>query len=345
MKRPFHFLPTALLLASSLELYAQHHWAMAFIENGNEKPTITEYHSVLEKADNEMEYYRIFDDGHCVGDEAYNPVKLQYGYRWADKQMYIYDFESNKENIAFDFNLSEGDHFTTINGIEWEVVMVKDTLVNMSFCGKEECVTKRLLTVKTLDGTQYDQWLEDFGSFSSHFMINSMEDVEYSQTLWMEYGMGEYIAREISTDPIYTHDSGWLDGAFEASVMPYTVCTYSDGQLTIEDVQWWYEHRDYSCFYREGDSIYRVYCWELEPHVDLGNSALRRNVITFNGLPAPGSGKYTVYVDDNEFTTSMGNIKAASQYSGYTYDLQGREIKSRAAKGIYIKEGKKVYVK
>lgn len=335
-----------LLSLSSFELYAQHHWAIAVLENGKEKPTIMEYHSVTEKAKNGIEYHRIFDDGYRFRNEAYNPIKLQYGYRWADKQMYIYDFENNEETLAFDFNLTSGDHFTTFNGMEWEIEEVKDTLVNTSFQGKGECVTKTLLTVKTLDGTWRDQWLEDFGSFTNHFMISSMENVECSQTLWMEYDMGEYLAREITTGPIYAHDSGWIDGAFEASVMPYTVCTYyDDGRLIIEDVQWWYAHRDYICFYQTGDNIHKVYSWELEPHVDLGNSALRRDVITFNGLPVPSSGKYTIHWDDEEYTTGIKNTHSSSQAKDRVYDLQGRRLWSQPTKGIYIMDGVKMYTK
>ena len=164
-------------------------------------------------------------------------------------------------------------------------------------------------------------------------------------TLWMENGMGEYLTREISTGPIYAHDSGWLDGAFEASVMPYTVCTYTNGQLTIENVQLCYEHRDYICFYREGDDIYKIYSWELEPHVDFGNSALRRDAITFNGLPVPSSGKYTIYWNDKEYTTGIRNVNTSSQTKDRVYDLQGRRLWSQPAKGIYIMDGEKVYAK
>ena len=38
--------------------------------------------------------------------------------------------------------------------------------------------------------------------------------MKYSHTLWMEYDFGEYIAREINADPIYGHDSGWMDGHY-----------------------------------------------------------------------------------------------------------------------------------
>lgn len=345
MKQYFCNIVLVILLSAWLSpMYAQQNWALAVWEKGEDKPTIMEYHSAAETVENGIEYYRIFDDSYRFRNEAYNPVKLQYGYRWADNQMFVYDFESKKEILAFDFNLAVGDHFTTFNGVEWIVEVVKDTLVNISFQGKGESVAKKLMTVRTLDGTLHDQWLQDFGSFTNHFMISSMKNVESSQTLWMEYSMGEYLAREITTDPIYAHDSGWMDGTYDASVMPHTVCTYHDnGQLKIEDVQLWYDHRHYICFYRDGDNIQEVYRWEMEPHIDSGNLALRRDVIPFDGLPKPESGKYTVHLGDNVYTTSISSIRSNSQISGYTYDLQGRRFGSNAAHGIYIKEGKKVY--
>ena len=340
MKQHFYLTAFVILLSAGFSrMYAQHCWAMAVLEKGKESPTILTYrcHNVAETAENGTEYYRI--NG------------LKYGYRLADKQIFVYDFESQEETLAFDFNLAVGEHFTTYNGVEWIVEEAKDTLVNTSFCGKGESVTKKLLTVRSLDGTLRDQWLEDFGSFTNHFMINSMDNVVFSQTLWMEYDYGEYLAREISEGPgpIYGHDSGWLDAAFDATVMPSTFCTYSNGKLRIEDVQLWYEHRHYVCFYRDGDKIQQVYSWELTPHVDSGNSALRRDVITFNGLPEPESGKYTIILGDNEYTTgvsSISSVRTDSQKRGYTYDLQGRRVDSKnAGQGIYIKDGKKVLVK
>ena len=346
MKRNFNFIVYIILLSAGISpMYAQQNWALAVWKKGNDKPTIMEYHSVAETAENGIEYYRIFDDSFRFRHEAYNPVKLQYGYRWADKQMFVYDFESHKETLAFDFNLAVDDHFTTFNGIEWIVEEVKDTLVNISYCGKGESVTKKLLTVRTLDGSLHDQWLDDFGSFMNHFMIDGMENVKYSQTLWIEYDMGEYLAREITRGPIYAHDSGWLDEAIEASVMPYTICTYNNGLLMIENAQLWFEHRDYICFYREGDNIQELYRWEMEPHIDLGNPSLRIDVITFDGLPEPKTGNYTIRLGNNEYTTSINRIsRTASLHCGYTYDLQGRRINSKARTGMYIQGGKK-YVK
>ena len=346
MKQHIYYLVFVILLSAGFSrMYAQQYWAMAVLEKGKESPTILEYQSFVETLENGTEYYRIYD--HSFRNGQYNHVKLQYGYRLADKQIFVYDFESQEETLAFDFNLAVGEHFTTYNGVEWIVEEAKDTLVNTSFCGKGESVTKKLLTVRSLDGTLRDQWLEDFGSFTNHFMINSMDNVVFSQTLWMEYDYGEILAREIceGPGPIYGHDSGWLDadyGSNGSTTRPYTSCTYSNGQLTIED-------RHYVCFYRDGDKIQQVYSWELTPHVDSGNSALRRDVITFNGLPEPESGKYTIILGDNVYTTgvsSISSVRTDSQKRGYTYDLQGRRVDSKnAVQGIYIKDGKKVIVK
>jgi hypothetical protein len=85
---------------------------MAFVEKGQDIPTVVEQHSALETAENGIVYHRIYDDSYRIRGEAYNPVRLQYGYRWSDKKMFVYDFEKQEETLAFDFNLSEGNHFT-----------------------------------------------------------------------------------------------------------------------------------------------------------------------------------------------------------------------------------------
>lgn len=331
--------------------YAKQSWALAVMEKGNDRPAIKMYYSLAETDSSGVEYNRVYDG---VYREFYfwNPdpsrlVKLQYGYRWAGRKMFIYDFESQKETLAFDFNLSVGDHFTTFNGMEWLVESVRDTLIDLSYLGTGELVTKRLMTVKTPDGSRHDQWLEDFGSLTNFFMMNSLDDVVFSQALWLEYNFGQYIAREISADPIYTHDSGWLEGhrVPELGLLPHSICKYSNGELTFENVQWFYPHRDYACFYRDGDIIEELYGWELNPTVDSGSASLCSDSFTFSGLPEPASGTYTVRFGDTELTTGIRDVPTVSSHGGYTYDLQGRRTNAQQAIGIQIKEGKKVLVK
>jgi hypothetical protein len=354
MKRFFtiSFFLVILLFAGFMELYAQEHinsynvWAMAVMEKGQEQPAILMYTSPVETAENGLEYHRIVDENWIIRNESYNPIKLQYGYRMADKKIFIYDFENKKETLAFDFNISEGDHFTTFNGMEWEVVAVNDTTVDTTgpYAFGGSVSSKKLLTVKTLDGKLSDQWLEDFGSFANHLMIRSLENVEYSQTLWMEYDMGEYVAREINADPFFTHDTGWMisdDGFHEGA---YTKCNFENGNVIFEDVSLYpWEHRAYSVFYRKGDDIYRISMLEFEPQMD-GNSALRKDVTTFKGLPAPVSGKYTVHLGNSSYTTGITGVSKVSQQKNNSYDLQGRAVNS-PTNGIYINNGRKAIVK
>ena len=268
---------------------AYHHWAMAVMENNSASPDIIGYYSELETAENGNKYYHIYNEGSLLHHGIYyNPIQLPYGYKLTDRRIYIYDYENHEETLAFDFCLDVGDHFTTFNGLEWVVESVKDTLVNIENDWRCITISKKLLTVKSLDGSLTDQWLEDFGSFTNHFMINSLDNVKYSHTLWMEYDFGEYLAREINADPIYAHDSGWMDGhhnpdAKETDVR--TNCYYENDQVVFECYQMLLPHRDYSCFYRDGDDIYRVYWVELDPHVDGGTSTLLEDVATLQGIP------------------------------------------------------------
>lgn len=333
---------TVLLSSFAIELCAQRYWALAVMEQGKEKPTIMEYLGSKEMAENGKEYFRVRDiTGH-------HPTNLQYGYnyRWADKQIVIYDFNSQKETIAFDFNLAPGDRFTTFNGMEWVVETVKDTVVNISFCGLGESVTKRLFTVRTTDGKQSDQWLEDFGSFTNLLMIDRLDNVRYSHTLWLEYYYGKNLAREINADPFFAHDSGWIDRAYESdSKEEYSKCYFENGQVVFQSIAWRWPHREYTCFYRDGDDIYRLYSCELSPHVDGGTYAYRKDVITFQGLPAPASGCYNIHIGGDNYTTGISHTGTPVQAKGAFYNLQGQRLWQKPKKGMFIKDGQKIFIK
>lgn len=333
----------AIFLASFLQLNAQGWWTLAVMEDGWDRPAVKLYYGMSEKAADGTEYLRIYDKSIRVEDGTYPGVKLRYGYRTADRQIYVYDFETEKETLAFDFSLSPGDCFTTFNGVEWKVESARDTLMNITWRNLGPSVKKRLLTVKSADGKHTDQWLEDFGSFTNHLMIGGLEHLKCGQALWMDYDdSGDVFAREISADPFYAHDSGWLDAAAAGDEPDeFFKCEYKDGAVVFEDVRWAWEHRGYSCYWREGDDIYRIYSDELIPHIDGGDKALRSDVATFAGVPAPVSGAYTIHVNGNTYTTGIGGVGMTSQPAGHCYDLSGRRLKSQPENGTYIKDGKK----
>jgi len=345
MKKGLLFI-IALLTLFTIDANAQNSWQMAVLENGKSTPVIKEYfakYSEDETDEKGLDYLRIYVGYN--GQAVPEPQCLQYGYLIEDKKILMYDFKNKKETVAFDFTLSVGDHFTTVNGMEWEVLAARDTIVNRSLdCNdKEGDETLRLLEVRTLDGKMTDQWLEDFGSFANHFMINSLDNVQYSHTLWMEYSYGCYITREINTGDFFGHDSGWLTGNynFNNDDMPQPICSYENGKVTIECLKWWWDHREYDCYYRDGNHIYEIGYQELNPQVDSETSGYKKVAHTFYGLPEPESGMYVVHAQNSVYTTSINNIHVAPKASNGLYDLQGRRLSSEPNKGIYIRDGKK----
>lgn len=339
---------SALFFVSAATMQAQHSWAMATIENGDNMPSFSKFQCLSEKGSNGVDYYRMYDWGFQIRQEYYNPVKLQYGYRMEDKRIFIYDFEKEEERLAFDFTLAAGDRFATYNGMEWTIEAAADTLVNTSYMGMGENCTKRLLKVRSVDGRYSDQWLEDFGSFSNHFMILPMNETQQTQTLWMEYEEGQYLAREISLDPLFAHDSGAPreeSGAFNGL---FVNCTYKDGTLVVEDERYRSPNREYTCFYRVGDDLYRAYVWELNPGTEAAYVVWYRDIAYYYGLPDPPSGKYTMHFNMNERPTDKVTkiadvIGVVSNHltKSPLYDLTGRPV-AVPAKGIYIQNGRKV---
>lgn len=316
-----------------------HVWCMAVMQNGEKEPTFLQYAGIQDTIVNGIAYYTIYDDNIIVD---YCSMRLPYGYKMADKKIYIYNYENHKEAIGFDFNLSVGDCFTTYNGMQWEIVSAKDTLVNVSVLGTGESVSKRLLSVRTLDGKTTDKWLEDFGSFNNHFMIKDLDNVEFSHTLWMEYEMGAYLAREISADPFYSHDSGWMKGDEtdnEADEYESFRVSYKDDSLTLVNDLWVYGRRFYSCFYRKGDDIYRISCQQMEPFLSC-NVDHKVDSFMFAGVPSPVSGYYTLHAG-NDYSTGICSPKASRQHAPGLFDIHGRQLPFKPRHGVYIMNGVK----
>lgn len=337
-----------LLLVGSKNADAQQFWAMATMENEQTKPVVCEYHSLNEKGTNGVDYMRIFDDGFRFRKEPYNPVKTQFGYRMQDKKIFIYDYNKDEERLAFDFELSAGESFTTYNGLEWIVEEVKDTFIHISPMETCDADQYKLLKVRSVDGKWTDQWLENFGSFTNHFMIKSMDEVRLSQALWMEYDYGEYIAREFSADPLFGHDTGRRRvPLYDESEVCSHEETYSDSTLTVEDVRFTYARRDYICFYREGDMINTLYSWEFEPQEENTEDIFMcKDVMVFRGLPKPID-SYLIDIYAELPTTESNSILEVSTKNEEPsiYDLQGRRIMYKPTNGIYIQQGRKILVK
>lgn len=337
------------LFANAITMRAQHSWAMVTLAEGENWPSFAEYHCVPEKGTNGVDYYRIYDWDFYIRKEYYNPIRLPFGYRLAEKSIFIYDFETEEEQLAFDFSLSVGEHFVTYNGIEWMVEAVADTLVNTSYQGKGESSSKRLLKVHSIDGRYTDQWLEDFGSLSNHFMIQPIDESTQTWTLWMEYDEGRYLVQEISSDPLFVSDSGMPEkNALHGETV--ITSTYNDGALVVEYSGYHSPNRQLTCFYRVGDDFYSAYVWDLNPGTSSAYVVWHQYSFSLNGLPAPGSGNYTIHINQGDRPLGIPTPSNVNEISvnSKCVDLSGRQIRHTSfdthhlPHGIYIRDGKKV---
>ena len=115
--------------------------------------------------------------------------------------------------------------------------------------------------------------------------------------------------------------------------------------MVFQSIAWRWPHREYTCFYRDGDDIYRLYSCELSPHVDGGTYAYRKDVITFQGLPAPASGCYNIHIGGDNYTTGISHTGTPVQAKGAFYNLQGQRLWQKPKKGMFIKDGRKIFIK
>ena len=341
MKKHFLLYIVLTTLVSLSQLSAQNKWATAKLIQGQYQPIIKEYWCSPEIGSNGTMYLRLLD-ANCGGD--YRPNKLQYGYKSIDRKIYIYDFETEEERLAFDFTLAEGDLFETYNGIEWIVESVSDTLVNFSYMELGDKEVKRLLSVRSIDGRYSDKWLEDVGSLSNHFMILPMTEQEQYFTLWVEFNCGSYFINELSSDPLFTHDFGY-PAKYPEIVYDRNSCSYSDGSVKVEYLRWSSVNREYMCFCRKGNDFYKCFVWSLSPAVETCQVIEISGEFVFEGLPAPIDGEYVLHFDRIDKPTEVYEIPDGpnNDISPISYDIWGRK-RSSSSRGIVIVNGQKIYV-
>lgn len=347
MKKLYKILMAILALSMPVCIYAQgdsdgytdFSWVIAFVGESDNDIDLYYCYSTAEVGANDKMYGRITYLTEINPFSAY--IKTSYGLRHENKCIYVYDYEKNTETLAFDFNLSVGDRFTTYNGMKWIVEEARDTLIkDPVYGGSTIDAMRRLLKVRSEDGMICDTWLEGFGSFKNHLMIVPMTAENIRETLW-QYDYDFYIAREISCDPIYTYDAGWLGGTFdEGDCRHDTTMVYNNGVLTIDVYVYRWPSRYYRCFFRDGNDIYSVKAWEFQPHIDYGNRMYYTDTFSFPGLPETDEG-YRVHWG-NGVVTGIKEVPAdgAKRVEGGIYDLQGRKLPREPRKGIYIKDGK-----
>lgn len=228
-------------VAGSASAQATYAWAIATSDQEQQEVNIAKYVTRQEVVAEGKTCHRIlvFNKSHVPGNAEDMFLQTRYGFREEGRKVFVYDFETGQERVALDYTLAPGDPFTTYNGENWVITAARDTLIkDYGFSAQGYEKEHRLLEVRNTADGRTDTWLEGFGSFAHHLLIE--QPAAGSLLLWVfdespGEGTEHYIAREISADPLFAHDTGWMEGGRQHGPDDRPACDHRHAQRRHAD--------------------------------------------------------------------------------------------------------------
>ncbi|MBQ9285355.1 MAG: hypothetical protein IJ209_03595 [Bacteroidaceae bacterium] len=312
------------------------------------------YVSTSFRAPNGKSYYRWWDGGRMpILYSVHDPEALKknglsplpYGYLCEGDKIYAYNFLTDEEFVAYDFSLQPGEQFTTHDGIRWEVVGRRTEEFESMF---EEITDYKnehvVLSLKSIDGTKTDEWVQYIGSLHYPMQLWGRTDVSLVRTAF--YNLGDLddklVCFSFNEDPIYGQliDVAPGPNANTEISRGYNITAGNDSlYVNINYYTWFTRHYCYT--YRKGDIFY-IHSIELGPYRDGGESYVPSFGLTFTGAPSPDIPK--IVYNGEELPASLLHLQESNKNSS-TFDLSGRRLAAPPARGVFIMDGNKVVVK
>ena len=319
-----------------------------FVILDNEGIKMKAYESYRTKASNDKYYYRWFDgyiDFHTFEPFYYNPKPLPYGYRHEGEKMYVYNFLTEEESVAYDFALQPGEHFTTPDGVCWEVVdrrkMSFKSELDVDFHQFDFNDELVVLSLKSVDGTLTDEWVQYIGSI--HYPIQTMEssDIKCVRTAFFNLGDmdDKLVYFNFAEDPLYGQYVEVLPDSYANTELTrnYSIAVGNESlNIAINYYTWFTRHYCYT--YRSGNT-FDLHSFELGPYLDDGDATPSFG-LTFPGAPSFES--YNVIYNGEQLSSSIKASRTeddAMLQDGQSFDLTGRRLTTRPMKGLYIQGG------
>ncbi len=315
------------------------------------------YLSTSVKAPNGKVYYRWWEGNFLYSihepEEFESPTTepMPYGYRYDEEKMYVYNFLTDEETMAYDFTLQTGELFTAPDGVTWEVVD-RRTEAFKSDIGQQITDFKKELVVLSLrsqDGTMTDEWVQYIGSL--HFPIQTWgkKDVKLSRTAFFNFGDNDdkLVYFDFAEDPLYGQLVA-VEGGPNANTeltRNYSI-TAGESSLSIDINYYTWFTRHYCYSFRKGNTL-DIQSLELGPYLDGVQGSPSFNLY----IPATSGVKIDNIIYNKEVLTAIHDtpvqqIVNGKSLNGKCYDLSGRRINnSPLPRGIYIKDGRKTAVK
>ena len=209
------------------------------------------YMSLYCTAPNGILYYRWWDItesqwlDYGIPNGVYDPVvfdtksvPLSLAYRFDDTKMYVYNFDTQEEYVAYDFSLQPGERFTTPDGICWKIVSREGKVFETTWDGMTDYKKEHIvLAVQSEDGKIVDEWVEYIGSLNYPIQNWGRTDIKRSRTAFFNYDHDAFklLAFPFFEDPIYgqyVEVERPLDVQFDGGDY-FKDCTISMGDKTL----------------------------------------------------------------------------------------------------------------
>ena len=336
---------------SLLHKVTGHRQGIVVLDEGGVKLNV--HTSCYFKAPNGVYYYRWWNGEvrfrtpngiyEPVDDDFCNPKDrepLDYGYRFEDGKMYVYNFKTEKEAVAYDFTLQPGEQFTTPDGVCWEVVNRKTEVFESDFEGQTDYRNEHVvLSVRSSDGKMTDEWVENIGPIRFPIQNWGRTDIISSHTAFFNFGdqKDKLVYFPFAEDPIYGQYVN-VEPSPDANEYGARNFMVSAGEnslnVSINCYTWFTRHY---CYTYRNDKTFDIHSFELGPKRD-GGAGSPSFGLTFPD--APSFDNYNVTYNGETLTTAIGAPQEPSNIK-FPYDLNGRRT-DKPTKGIYIQNGRKV---
>ena len=264
-----------------------------------------------------------------------------YYYRQDGYKIFRWKEDESDEELVFDFMMSVGDEFVCPNGIHLRVVEACDTTINYYY------PNSRMLKLEGVDDPSVkDTWIEGCGSVHTGLLVS--EDIPGIQHmnilyLWDDLDLSFWWNTDeeyLKTQHIYIQElypvgekSSHLHYSFEGDSLHVT------GELVVSPPNLFFSLEIYqNTLVLTWTALPPSYALQTYMPVDLKFGKFSAGTYEINGM---GMEPVTLIC---EVPTDIKKVDR-HLYERACFDLQGRRLLHEPEKGMYIKNGRKFWIK
>jgi len=278
-----------------------------------------------------------------------------FDYRIEGKKVYRYNEKLQKDDLLMDFGLAVGDDFERPDGVKLQVIEVRDSLV-------EDGKTLSILNLRGQDDENvWDKWVESYGSVRTGLhLTDDIPGYQITDMLFMERRNQSFICSY--AHGIYNDiNKAYLRSACfdREDLKEDDECLVINRNYTIDEKGFCFDWQPktgklYCMLFNEKDANLKFRSIEAGDWIGTYGDSEDKICKMSMDLNLP-QGSYTIIdADGVEQNITIGgdadaidaienDASTSKQGNGSVFDLTGRRLSTSPQRGIYIRDGRKVF--